>query len=408
MSLTAIIDQLLIDMDTIRPVVIAAMPDDQALRARTRRMISHLETIRQSPAVPLATYLWLSHLTSRLLDAEHGALLKPAADGLIPETSRNAIKAHVEQRQTLIMQALQDIPRTLAQLDRSSERIGHKAEQTMPLPKRAQHLDWLLCEHLQNDVALKGELQQLIAAFTPSMSAIASVLEQVGEGSPELNQALHILEQDLPEDVEEARNMLRLARQDILHAGTRLATASKKLNATIQEQVEKLTRLSSQLQQAESEARNDPLTGLPNRRRLAEFLNHLEQPCFCFLIIDIDYFKKINDSYGHDVGDEVLQQLAITLKESIRDADLVARIGGEEFCVVYPDANLDISYALADTLRRKIASQPFHSQRGPIHVTVSIGVAEHSANTSHGDTLKAADQALYQSKRDGRNRVSRA
>jgi len=408
MNLRETINRLLEDMDTVRPIVIAAMPDDMELRATTRRMIAELEAINQAPAVPLSTYIWLSQLTSKLLDAEHGALLKPVADGNIPDAARQSVKAHIEVRQSLLMQAMQDIPSTQMLLDLSCEHIGHKADQDTPLLKRAQHLEKLLRNHLQDDAAFKDELQQLIAALTPSMATISTILKQVGEDSPELNEARQILEQDLPENIDEARSLLRQASHNILQAGNRLATASKKLSTTMEQQVKKLSTLSTRLQQAESEARNDPLTGLPNRRRLAEFLKHFEHSEFCFLIIDIDFFKKINDAYGHDVGDEVLQQLAIILKESIRDSDLVARIGGEEFCIVFPNTNIEISVSLANKLRQAITTHGFHTQSGSINVTISIGVSEHTANMSHSDTFKAADQALYQSKKHGRNRVSRA
>jgi len=408
MNLRETINRLLEDMDTVRPVVIAAMPNDMALRATTRRMIAALEAIKQEPAVPLSTYVWLSQLTSILLDAEHGALLKPAADGNIPDTAKASVQAHIETRQRLLQQAMQDIPPVQMLLDRSCARIGQQADPDAPLLKRAQHLETLLRNHLQDDAALKNELQQLIAAFTPSMSTISSILKQVGEDSPELNEARQILEQDLPENIDEARKLLRHASQNILQAGNKLAAASTKLHTTIEQQVQKLSTLSSRLQQAESEARNDPLTGLPNRRRLAEFLKQPEHAAFCFLIIDIDFFKKINDTYGHDVGDEVLQQMAIILKDSIRDTDLTARIGGEEFCIVFPNTGIETSMTLANKLRQAIATHAFHTQGGKLDVTVSIGVSEHAGKASHGDTFKAADQALYLSKKHGRNRVSRA
>ncbi len=406
MGLTEQIDQLLMDMDILRPVAIAAMPDDQDLRARTRRMISQLESIRHSPAVPLATYTWLSSLVAQFLDAEHGALLKPAADGKLPEAAKVAIEHHADARRQLLAQALQDIPTLQMLLEQSCNRIGRKAGRDASLTERARRLDALLQEHLQQDAAFRRELQQLIAAFTPSMNAIASVVRQVGDDAPELRQAREILEQELPADAEAARALLQAARQSIQQAGTKLATASEKLNATIQQQVEKMSALSSQLQQAESEARNDPLTGLPNRRRLAEFLRQMASDAFCFLIIDIDFFKRINDTYGHDVGDEILQQLGRRLQESIRDSDLAARIGGEEFCIVYPGTSIDTGMALADKLRQSIAANSFDTQRGALTVTVSIGAAEHNASRSHSATFKAADQALYLSKRDGRNQVS--
>ncbi len=408
MRLREAIEQLLEDMDRVRPVVIAAMPDDMELRATTRRMIGVLEAIRQAPVVPLELYLWLAQQMAQLLDAEHGAQLKPDTNGEIPAAARQAVQEQAAERRQLLMQALQEVPAAQLQLDRSCGRIGARAEAATPLLQRARHLDQLLEQHLQHDAGLKSELQQLIAAFAPSMEAISSVLEQVGEDSPELRAARRILEQELPDDAEQARALLHQARQDILQAGSSLASASRKLNATLQEQMEKLSSLSTRLEQAESDARNDPLTGLPNRRSLAEFLKELDQAGFCFLIVDIDFFKQINDTHGHDVGDEVLQQLGMVLKESIRDTDLAARIGGEEFCVVFPGADIETGVVLADKLRGHVEASPFKTRNGPISVTVSIGVACHDKQSSHGETFKAADKALYISKQQGRNRVTPA
>ncbi len=406
MNQTDLIDQVLEGMDEIRPIAIAARPDDLELRATTRRMISILEKIKQAPAIPAPTYQWLSQLTSKLLDAEHGALLKPNADGLIPEPAQQALQQHIEQRQMLLMQALQDIPSTHFLLDQSSEMIGQKAKADEPLQRRARHLVQLLREHLQHDNDLKHELQQLIDDFTPSLSAISSVLEQAGEDSPELKHAQQLLAQALPENTEKARALLQSAHQSILQAGNRLTSATEKLNKTIQTQVEKLSSLSNKLEQAESEARNDPLTGLPNRRRLAEFLGQLGQTGFCFLVIDIDFFKNVNDTYGHDVGDEILQQLAILLQNHVRTTDLAARIGGEEFCIVFAAATTDTSFKLAEKLRQAIAAFSFTTQQGTLNITASIGLAEHIAGTTAGSTFKAADKALYTSKHNGRNRVS--
>ncbi|MDQ6970656.1 MAG: diguanylate cyclase [Mariprofundus sp.] len=406
MNQTDIINQVLEGMDDIRPIVLAARPDDMALRATTRHMISALERIKQAPSIPAPTYQWLCQLTSKLLDAEHGALLKPNPDGLIPEAAQHSIQQHCEQRQMLLMQALQDIPSTHFLLDQSSAMIGQKAAKDMALQSRARHLLKLLTEHLQHDKALRQEVQQLIEDFTPSLSAISDVLEQAGEDSPELKHAQQLLAQALPDNIEEARILLQRAHQSILQAGNKLTSATEKLHSTIQQQVEKLSSLSNKLEQAESEARNDPLTGLPNRRRLAEYLDQLEKSEFCFLIIDIDFFKQVNDTHGHDVGDEILQQLGIILQDHIRSTDLAARIGGEEFCIVFAAADVDTSLKLADRLRQSVEAFPFNTQQGILNITTSIGLAEHRAGKAIGHTFKAADKALYVSKHNGRNQVS--
>jgi len=400
------LEQILEDMDDIRPLVIAARPDDMELRGTTRRMISTLEEIKQSPSIPAQTYLWLCQLTSKLLDAEHGALLKPTVDGDIPALAQQSVKQHVEERQMLLMQALQDIPATHLLLDQSSEMIGKKVNGNESLQNKGRHLINLLRDHLQHDSDLRIEIQQLIEAFQPSFSALSGLLEQAGEDSPELKQAQKILGQKLPENIDDARALLQSAHQSILQAGSKLASASAKLNETIQEQVEKLSTLSNKLEKAKSEARNDPLTGLPNRRHLAEYLSAKGDSSFCFLVIDIDFFKNINDTYGHDIGDEILQQLAVILQANIRNTDLAARIGGEEFCIVFSAAPIETSHKLAEKLRKSIESHSFATEQGPLKITTSIGLAEHIAGQPSSSAFKAADQALYESKRNGRNQVT--
>jgi len=409
MNLIETINQLLDDMDIIRPLVIAAKPNDADLRAITRRMVASLESIKSAPSIPMSTYLWLSQITARLMDAEHGALLKPTSDGLIPASIQASIQTHATSRQQLVSEALKDIPPTHALLNHSCSMIGKKAAADASLQQRAQHLQQLLQQHLRHDSALKKELQQLIAAFKPSIEALSSVLQQVGEEAPELQIAKQILEQELPDNAEEARALLQSARQNILQAGSKLTDASGKLHNIMEQQVEQMTSLSSKLQQAESDARNDPLTGLANRRQLAEFLKSHDQSQLCFLVADIDFFKKINDRYGHDVGDEILQQLAVLFRQGTRsNSDLVTRIGGEEFCIILPATSIEQSTILADKLRQAVAAHSFRTQQGSVDITISIGLAEHQQDRSHAQTFKAADQALYQSKHQGRNRVTAA
>jgi two-component system cell cycle response regulator len=126
------------------------------------------------------------------------------------------------------------------------------------------------------------------------------------------------------------------------------------------------------------------------------------------LLIDIDHFKKINDSFGHDVGDEVLREFAVRLASNVRAIDLPCRYGGEEFVLVMPGTSLADAERIAERIRRHVAGAPFRvaAVSEPLSVTISIGVA---ANSGPGDNpealLKRADQALYEAKSSGRNRV---
>lgn len=158
----------------------------------------------------------------------------------------------------------------------------------------------------------------------------------------------------------------------------------------------------------------DGLTGLYNRRYMDSHLGMLAQQAqardkpLALMMLDIDYFKSINDSYGHDAGDDVLREFAVRLRKSIRGIDLACRYGGEEFVVVMPETHLNVAETVAERLRSAIASEPFLIDRGAkcLDVTISIGISNFEA---HDETvaavLKRADVAMYRAKHDGRNRV---
>jgi two-component system, cell cycle response regulator len=157
----------------------------------------------------------------------------------------------------------------------------------------------------------------------------------------------------------------------------------------------------------------DPLTGLYNRRYMETHMGALVNQAIArgkplsVLIVDIDYFKSINDTHGHDAGDDVLQDFAIRLRKSIRGIDLACRYGGEEFVVVMPETDMAVATMVAERLRRRIASEPFPIQKGTrtVDVTISIGIAALGPDDDAAAVIKRADQALYRAKRDGRNRV---
>jgi two-component system cell cycle response regulator len=126
------------------------------------------------------------------------------------------------------------------------------------------------------------------------------------------------------------------------------------------------------------------------------------------LVLDIDYFKAINDTHGHDAGDDVLRDFALRIKRSIRGIDLACRYGGEEFVIVMPETDMAVAAMVAERLRRRIAADPFAIAQGAKHipVTISIGIAGlRGKEDSAAKLLKRADEALYRAKRDGRNRV---
>ncbi|MGV8841886.1 MAG: diguanylate cyclase [Pseudomonas sp.] len=153
------------------------------------------------------------------------------------------------------------------------------------------------------------------------------------------------------------------------------------------------------------DVQTDPMTGLHNRRGLRHALDlwQTEQRPFAVVSLDIDHFKQVNDTYGHDVGDVVIQRLAELMRNGSRAHDVLCRVGGEEFLMLLPDATPETAERVAERLRQQV-EHTLIEPAGPI--TISLGVAhwpDHAATIS--EVLKAADQMLYQAKRSGRNRV---
>jgi two-component system cell cycle response regulator len=189
------------------------------------------------------------------------------------------------------------------------------------------------------------------------------------------------------------------------------------LHARVRTQIKRkryTERLRDNVQMSIEAAITDGLTGLHNRRYMESHLGKLVEQAgsrgkpLAVLVLDIDFFKSINDNHGHDCGDDVLREFAIRVRKSIRGIDLACRMGGEEFVVVMPETDMAVAATVAERLRRKIAAEPFPIEQGKkkIDVTISIGIA--AMETSHDSAtqlLKRADQALYRAKRDGRNRV---
>ena len=173
-------------------------------------------------------------------------------------------------------------------------------------------------------------------------------------------------------------------------------------------------KLKSNYEMSLSMALTDTLTGLFNRRYLNVHLEKLlkekseQKKPVAILMLDIDHFKSVNDTHGHQVGDEVLQIFSQRLKERVRDFDIIARTGGEEFVAILVDVTMDRACHIAERLRRGIAKQPFQvsSEAGSLSVTTSIGgIFIQEEDITVEDTLARADKFLYKAKETGRNRV---
>ena len=158
----------------------------------------------------------------------------------------------------------------------------------------------------------------------------------------------------------------------------------------------------------------DPLTGLHNRRYLETHLTNMVdnaagrgRPC-SLMILDIDHFKAVNDTFGHSAGDDVLKGFSSRVKRVVRTVDLMCRLGGEEFVIVMPDTPHSVAQKIAERVRKAVEGEAFAIDDGgrSIAITVSVGLAERGADANPENLFKRADKALYRSKKEGRNRVT--
>jgi diguanylate cyclase (GGDEF)-like protein len=160
-------------------------------------------------------------------------------------------------------------------------------------------------------------------------------------------------------------------------------------------------------------AHTDNLTNLCNRRRFEELLRyeidkHLRYKAGgSILLFDIDHFKAVNDTFGHQAGDTVLKRMSLICSGDLRNSDIFARYGGEEFTVYTPDSDPNQAYRIAERLRSAIEASSFHTDRGEINITISVGIAhlQDLPNPTIDKLIMIADKALYKAKKNGRNRV---
>ncbi len=203
--------------------------------------------------------------------------------------------------------------------------------------------------------------------------------------------------------IELSVSRLRSGDEQLIVVVCRDISARKRAEAHIQKLLQENQRL----------ATTDSLTGLPNRRWIVEVLENEISRCrryghdLALLLVDIDHFKRINDRYGHDSGDQALRVMARILRAIARDSDIVCRYGGEEFVLALPETGLRAAAVVAERLLHRVAETeiPLKGGAGPLRMTCSIGLAPWCVGMQYDGLLNAADKMLYQAKESGRNRV---
>lgn len=253
------------------------------------------------------------------------------------------------------------------------------------------------------------ELRQMLATFVArlaQMSDASSAYQgKMEESMRQLEQAKHI--EDIAPVLKELIQATRLMSQESASVRDELRAMREKAEATEAE----LVKLHRELDRVSIQARHDTLTGALNRQGLEEALNRevstvqRKDTPLSVALLDIDNFKKLNDSKGHATGDAALTHLATVARECLRPQDTLARYGGEEFVILLPDTTLDQGIEVMTRLQRELTKRFFLAGNERILITFSAGVAQLAPGESGAEAIKRADQAMYLAKRAGKNRV---
>jgi diguanylate cyclase len=244
---------------------------------------------------------------------------------------------------------------------------------------------------------------------------LQSLMQHIGKAGGQAAEYHHRLEQNIERlggDGHGADTLHAIA-SDLMASALKSKQDNQVLQSNLDSARQEAEQLRGQLEQHRREALIDPLTGLYNRRALEQHMQVLWQETgnrtLSVLALDIDHFKRINDTYGHNIGDVVLRHVANTLRKSIRGEDIAVRFGGEEFLILLPDTPLAGAVKVAETIRSRVAALRLIRRHDNLTLdpfTISLGVSMRRVNDDQDSMFERADQALYQSKSGGRNRVT--
>lgn len=258
----------------------------------------------------------------------------------------------------------------------------------------------------------KEVLQNNVKSLSEELGRVMDMISTANEGTEEFNETLSGFSTNISKPL--SPKELHAAVDKVVAETKKMAARNQELQEQLQKSSEQITVMQEDLSRVQKETLTDVLTGLGNRKHLANELKRMvndteeQKSALSLLMIDIDHFKKFNDTHGHLVGDQVLKLVARTLMENLKGKDCVARYGGEEFVIVLPQTKLMDAQRVADALRnsvsqKKIVRRDNNTTLG--QVTVSVGVAQYHSGELISHFLKRADAGLYIAKAAGRNRV---
>lgn len=248
---------------------------------------------------------------------------------------------------------------------------------------------------------VSGEINQVVAMIEATIGKTANYNQSLAGATSELQSA-------------ESNDQIRTIVQDLIMATREMDDHSKDLEKSLDDSRKQISELNEKLEAIRFEALTDQLTSLGNRKLFDETIEQMIKDAdatgkpFVLLLTDIDHFKKFNDTYGHQTGDQVLRLVALSLKHNVKGQDTAARYGGEEFGVLLPNTTLDNGETVAEHIRKAVMAKELVKRSTGENlgrITISLGVAMYKPGETSADIIERADICLYAAKKNGRNCV---
>ena len=287
------------------------------------------------------------------------------------------------------------------------------AEIVGAIDKFGDNVNEAVCSKILQNSAHEDQVKKISDSIQQALVEISGLFTSVQSATNEYGDTLT----DANTQIEKANSLDELSAvvTNMVESTKKVVEYNKSLETQLSSSTEQMTELRQTLDMVRKEAMTDSLTGLSNRKAFDNYLQlalkeaEENETTLTLLMMDIDHFKKFNDTYGHLIGDQVLRLVARSLKDGIKGRDLAARYGGEEFAIILPDTNVEAGVFVGNALRRVVERKEVINRTTGENlgqITLSVGVAQYQGKGDDADQLiSRADEALYDAKEAGRNRV---
>ena len=308
----------------------------------------------------------------------------------------------------LMAPALQHSERDVESIETMVASLRGDTDQSASVADAAQKLNQRLTRYFQSIPEQRKQVKDLIGV-------VMTTLHTASRGSDDFAERLsgfssQVEKAENPEDIMAVKEAILMESKAL---STDIATMKERfdnVNDTVRKAHAQIAKLQNELVKTKSLSLIDPLTGIPNRRGFDDWVDRVlrtgedSMVPFAFMVFDIDHFKRVNDTYGHMAGDQVLREVCGRISKTVRDGDFFSRFGGEEFCVALPGGNMKEAIRVADRILSAIRSTPIDIGTSAITITSSVGVSEHRESETMEEVFERSDRALYMAKETGRNK----